>query len=107
MGPIKGGVKKRRKRKAENNKNKVDSDASLASLPVQPQSLDWWDDFSKRITGKRSVAKSSGSSGCRPFGVCYFDRFASLSSCRSRTLLLLSLPLSLGLVILCSIPSRE
>ncbi|KAI6676376.1 hypothetical protein NL676_037172 [Syzygium grande] len=58
MGPIKGGVKKKRRRKAESNKSKVDSDAALASLPVQPQSSDWWDDFSKRITGPSQPKKS-------------------------------------------------
>ncbi|KAL3732181.1 hypothetical protein ACJRO7_028938 [Eucalyptus globulus] len=59
MGPIKGGVKKKRKRKAESgSKNKVDSDAAVASLPLQPRSSDWWDDFSKRITGPSQLRKS-------------------------------------------------
>ncbi|OWM70082.1 hypothetical protein CDL15_Pgr025932 [Punica granatum] len=63
MGPVRGGggvlkkTKRRRKNKNSNNKggdsDKVDSNVTL--LSAQPrQSFDWWDDFSKRITGPSS-----------------------------------------------------
>ncbi|KAF5959459.1 hypothetical protein HYC85_000668 [Camellia sinensis] len=51
MGPIRG---LRRKRKIE---KVVDQNAALSSLPYQPESLDWWDHFSKRITGPSSQLK--------------------------------------------------
>ncbi|GMP22909.1 hypothetical protein CsSME_00000710 [Camellia sinensis var. sinensis] len=49
MGPIRG---LKRKRKIE---KEVDQNAALSSLPYQPESLDWWDHFSKRITDKRNI----------------------------------------------------
>ena len=47
MGSIRG-IKKRKK--AE---NKDEQDASETSTPLlsQPQTLDWWQEFSRRITG--------------------------------------------------------
>lgn len=46
MGPTKG-FKRRRK-----TENKVDQNAMAVSIGSQSQPLDWWDDFSQRITGK-------------------------------------------------------
>ncbi|KAI8030438.1 Protein ALP1-like [Camellia lanceoleosa] len=51
MGPIRG---LKRKRKID---KEVDQNAALSSLPYQPESLDWWDHFSKRITGPSSQLK--------------------------------------------------
>lgn len=45
MGPIRGF---KRKKKAE---KKVDQNVLAALLRSQPQPLDWWDEFSQRITG--------------------------------------------------------
>ncbi|XP_021625427.1 protein ALP1-like [Manihot esculenta] len=58
MGPIRG-FKRRKKAEKKVDQNVLDS--ALASLqPQQPQQpLDWWDDFSRRITGHLSETKSS------------------------------------------------
>ncbi|KAH0979780.1 hypothetical protein GBA52_006957 [Prunus armeniaca] len=50
MGPVRG---MKRRKKAE---KKVDQNvlAAAASLSSQPQPVDWWDDFSQRITGPLS-----------------------------------------------------
>ncbi|KDP29866.1 hypothetical protein JCGZ_18441 [Jatropha curcas] len=57
MGPIRGF---KRRKKAE---KKVDQNvlaAALSSLhPQSQQPLDWWDDFSKRITGPLSESRNS------------------------------------------------
>ncbi|CAB4270727.1 unnamed protein product [Prunus armeniaca] len=52
MGPVRG---MKRRKKAE---KKVDQNvlAAAASLSSQPQPVDWWDDFSQRITGLGSNA---------------------------------------------------
>ncbi|KAA8534247.1 hypothetical protein F0562_031764 [Nyssa sinensis] len=52
MGPIRGF---KRRKKVE----KVDQNAPLPSMRSQPLPLDWWDDFSKRITGPLSQSKDS------------------------------------------------
>lgn len=54
MGPIRG-FKRRKKAEKKVDQNVLDS--ALASLqPQQPQQpLDWWDDFSRRITGTHSI----------------------------------------------------
>ncbi|XP_007218254.2 protein ALP1-like [Prunus persica] len=54
MGPVRG---MKRRKKAE---KKVDQNvlAAAASLSSQPQPVDWWDDFSQRITGPLSQSKS-------------------------------------------------
>lgn len=49
MGPIRG---LKRRKKAEKG---VDHNGSITSIPTQLQPLDWWDDFSKRLTGKDSA----------------------------------------------------
>lgn len=46
MGPIRGFKKRKKADK------KVDQNVLVASLRSQPQPLDWWDDFSQRITGR-------------------------------------------------------
>ena len=46
MAPIRG---LKRKKKSE---KKVDQNVLVASLGSQLKPLDWWDDFSQRITGK-------------------------------------------------------
>ncbi|KAE7996829.1 hypothetical protein FH972_001518 [Carpinus fangiana] len=46
MGPIRGFKKRKKADK------KVDQNVLAASLRSQPQPLDWWDDFSQRITGR-------------------------------------------------------
>lgn len=46
MAPIRG---LKRKRKSE---KKVDQNVLVASLGSQLNPLDWWDDFSQRITGQ-------------------------------------------------------
>ncbi|KAL6980480.1 hypothetical protein U1Q18_022118 [Sarracenia purpurea var. burkii] len=53
MGPIRG-IKRRKKKKAATAaaEREVDQNAGLPPLPCQPHALDWWDDFSKRITAK-------------------------------------------------------
>ncbi|PSR93081.1 Nuclease [Actinidia chinensis var. chinensis] len=53
MGPIRGHKKRKRKRVEK----VVDQNAPNPSLPYQPQALDWWDQFSKRITGPSSQSK--------------------------------------------------
>ncbi|KAL5801524.1 hypothetical protein ACOSQ3_033156 [Xanthoceras sorbifolium] len=55
MGPIRG--LKRRKKSAE---KEVDQNVLVdASLVSQPQPLDWWDGFSRRISGPLSESKNS------------------------------------------------
>ena len=53
MGPIRGF--KRRKKAADKkvvDQNGLPSSATVApSLGPQPKSLDWWDEFSKRLSG--------------------------------------------------------
>ncbi|KAJ9160064.1 hypothetical protein P3X46_025500 [Hevea brasiliensis] len=57
MGPIRGF---KRRKKAEKKVDQNVLDAALSSLQPQPQQpLDWWDDFSKRITGHLSETKNS------------------------------------------------
>jgi hypothetical protein len=46
MGPIRGFKKRKKAEK------KADQNVLAASLRSQPQPLDWWDDFSQRITGR-------------------------------------------------------
>lgn len=53
MGPIRG-LKRRKKAEQEDDHN-----GCAASLHSQTQSLDWWDDFSKRLTGSLSKSKDS------------------------------------------------
>lgn len=57
MGPIRGF--KRRKKTAD--KKVVDHNVFSSSLESQLQPLDWWDDFSKRISGPLSQSKGSRS----------------------------------------------
>ncbi|XP_042968605.1 protein ALP1-like [Carya illinoinensis] len=52
MGPIRGFKRKKRAEK------KVDQNVLAALLRSQPQPLDWWDDFSQRITGTLSQSKN-------------------------------------------------
>ncbi|XP_041000421.1 protein ALP1-like [Juglans microcarpa x Juglans regia] len=52
MGPIRGFKRKKRAEK------KVDQNVLAALLRSQPQPLDWWDDFSQRITGPLSQSKN-------------------------------------------------
>ncbi|XWS75009.1 hypothetical protein CRYUN_Cryun01aG0048200 [Craigia yunnanensis] len=63
MGPIRGF--KRRKKAADKkvfDQNVLPSSATVASsLGSQPQPLDWWDEFSKRISGPLSQSKDSKS----------------------------------------------
>ncbi|XWS56545.1 hypothetical protein CRYUN_Cryun09bG0094500 [Craigia yunnanensis] len=63
MGPIRGF--KRRKKAADKkvvDQNVLPSSATVASsLGSQPQPLDWWDEFSKRISGHLSQSKDSKS----------------------------------------------
>ena len=49
MGPIRG-FKRKKQKKAQ--KKVVQYVFAAASLSFQPQPLDWWDEFSQRITGK-------------------------------------------------------
>ena len=54
MGPIRA-LMKRKKKKAE---KKVDQNALVSvSSGSQLRPLDWWDDFSLRITGKKTKTK--------------------------------------------------
>ncbi|GFZ14881.1 PIF / Ping-Pong family of plant transposase [Actinidia rufa] len=53
MGPIKRHKKRKRKRVEK----VFDQNVPNPSLPYQPQALDWWDQFSKRITGPSSHSK--------------------------------------------------
>ncbi|KAJ0101855.1 protein ALP1-like [Pistacia vera] len=55
MGPIRG-LKKRKKAEKKVDQNVFASAAS--SLLSQPEPLDWWDDFSKRISGPLSESKN-------------------------------------------------
>ncbi|KAJ9684182.1 hypothetical protein PVL29_016596 [Vitis rotundifolia] len=55
MGPSRG-LKRKRKRKAE---AKVEENGLATSPLSQPLPLDWWDDFSKRITGPLSQSRLS------------------------------------------------
>lgn len=57
MGPIRG-----LKRKEKDINEEVEDNGggpSLTCLPSQPQSFDWWDHFSKRLTGSLSESKNS------------------------------------------------
>lgn len=47
MGPVRG-MKRRKKTEKKVDQNVL---AAAASLSSQPQPIDWWDDFSQRITG--------------------------------------------------------
>lgn len=49
MGPIRG-MKRRKKAEKKVDQN-VLAAAAAASLSSQSQPVDWWDDFSQRITG--------------------------------------------------------
>lgn len=52
MGPIRGLKRKERADKDINEEEVQDNGGpSLTSQPSQPQSFDWWDHFSKRLTG--------------------------------------------------------
>ncbi|RVW49419.1 hypothetical protein CK203_080218 [Vitis vinifera] len=47
------GLKRKRKRKRKRKAEAKVEENGLATSPLsQPLPLDWWDDFSKRITGK-------------------------------------------------------
>lgn len=77
MGPIRGF---KRKKKAE---KKVDQNVfAAASLSSQPQPLDWWDEFSQRITGTN-----------------YFLSFFCFSSNSASSLLLVNFILSVALLL--------
>lgn len=65
MGPIRG-LKRRKKAEKKVDQNVLaaaaasdgdgDADADADSLVVQPQPLDWWDNFSRRISGNRTFS---------------------------------------------------
>lgn len=48
MGPIRG-LKRRKKTETK----KLDQNVFAVSVSSQPESLDWWDEFSQRITGNK------------------------------------------------------
>ncbi|KAL5554788.1 hypothetical protein UlMin_042189 [Ulmus minor] len=52
MGPVRGFKRKKKPEK------KVDQNVLAASLGLHLQPLDWWDDFSQRITGPLSQSKN-------------------------------------------------
>ncbi|KAG6601011.1 Protein ALP1-like protein, partial [Cucurbita argyrosperma subsp. sororia] len=56
MGPIRG-FKRKKQKKAQ--KKVVQYVFAAASLSFQPQPLDWWDEFSQRITGPLSQFKNT------------------------------------------------
>lgn len=69
MGPIRG-LKRRKKAEKKVDQNVLaaaaaasdgdgDADADADSLVVQPQPLDWWDNFSRRISGPLFGSKKS------------------------------------------------
>lgn len=68
MGPIRG-LKRRKKAEKKVDQNVLaaaaasdgdaDADADVDSLVVQPQPLDWWDNFSRRISGPLFGSKKS------------------------------------------------
>lgn len=53
MGPIRG-LKRRKKTETK----KLDQNVFAVSVSSQPESLDWWDEFSQRITGPLSGSES-------------------------------------------------
>ncbi|KAF6168518.1 hypothetical protein GIB67_015065 [Kingdonia uniflora] len=62
MGPVKGGFKKKRKTTPEKvvlEANVSAAAASASAAAQQEEPIDWWDGFSKRLTGRLSQAKGS------------------------------------------------
>ncbi|KAK3232232.1 hypothetical protein Dsin_004113 [Dipteronia sinensis] len=56
MGPIRGLKRKKKSAEKEVDQNVLVGTAALVS---QPQPLDWWDGFSRRISGPLSESKDS------------------------------------------------
>ena len=61
MGPIRG-LKRRKKAEKKVDQNVLaaaaasDGDGDAEFLVAQPQPLDWWDNFSRRISGNRTFS---------------------------------------------------
>ncbi|KAL1819337.1 hypothetical protein ACET3Z_014206 [Daucus carota] len=58
MGPIRG-LKRKERAEKDTSIEELESNNDGPCLPPQPQSFDWWDQFSKRLTGSLSESKDS------------------------------------------------
>ncbi|XP_047328608.1 protein ALP1-like [Impatiens glandulifera] len=58
MRPLRGGISKKKKKKNK-VETKFDPNGSQVSAPSLPHTLDWWNEFSNRLTGSLSEVKET------------------------------------------------